>query len=69
MKTVNFILGTEVTSDFVKGEEDIVRKITCIKTIDGHLYMAADGGMECSSCHRPIGTPISLIVPGYFTEI
>lgn len=68
-------VGMKVTTDFIPGEEDIVRTLTSLKPTGkafGSGYCAtADGGEErppCPYCQRPheTGTPIGPIDAAFF---
>jgi hypothetical protein len=53
-------VGDRVTTDFIEGEEAIVRRVTFIKesvTCQGGLLVCVDGGEPCGCCGRS-GTEI-----------
>ena len=56
-----FAVGDAVTSDYFRDEATVVRRVTVINQ-DAHCESgwraAVDGGDECKTCGRRLGTPI-----------
>jgi len=62
-------VGDRVTTDFVHGEEHVVRIITNIVESDAHssgLVVSVSDGGRCPTCGRPHGKVVNGVDGGWF---
>ena len=57
---MSFKVGDVVTTEIIRYEKDVPRKVISIITNDitGGQFLYVDGGGYCPSCHRLLGTPL-----------